>query len=96
MVSALLAAIPGLISIAVVLMIFYYAFAVIAANLFIAIIVNAMQSFSEAEHQETVQALDAAGDHSEGDLQRELQSLRGELGELKRTLAETKQSRQSP
>ena len=32
-------------------------------NLFIAIIVNAMQSYSETEHKETKQAVEAAREH---------------------------------
>jgi len=156
-VGALLAAIPGLVSIALVLMILYYVFAVIATNLFadshpewfgtlgrslytlfqimtleswsmgiarpvmeqypyawaffipfilvatftmlnlfIAIIVNAMQSFSEAEHQETVQALDATRDHIEGDLQRELQQLRAEISELRGMLLAAREGRPAP
>ncbi|MCG6861519.1 MAG: ion transporter [Chromatiaceae bacterium] len=57
-------------------------------NLFIAIIVNAMQSYSEAEHQETVQALQKTQDHIEADLHGELRALRAEIGELKRMLAD--------
>ena len=148
-VGALLAAIPGLGSIALVLCIFYYVFAVIATNLFadtytewfgtlgrsfytlfqimtleswsmgisrpvmeqfpyawaffipfilvatftmlnlfIAIIVNAMQSYSETEHQETTQALQATRAHIEGDIHDEMQSLRSEIGELKTMLAD--------
>lgn len=56
-------------------------------NLFIAIIVNAMQRHSEAEHQETVQALQATQQHIEADLHGELRALRVEIGELKRILA---------
>jgi len=148
-VGALLAAIPGLGSIALVLCIFYYVFAVIATNLFadthtewfgtlgrslytlfqimtleswsmgisrpvmeqfpyawaffipfilvatftmlnlfIAIIVNAMQSYSETEHQETTQALQVTQGHIEANLHEEMQRLRGEIGELKTMLAE--------
>jgi voltage-gated sodium channel len=57
-------------------------------NLFIAIIVNAMQSYSEAEHQETVQALQKTQDHIEADLHGELRAMRAEIGELKRMLAD--------
>ena len=146
-VGALLGAIPGLASIGVMLLIFYYVSAVIATNLFgathpewfgnlghsfytlfqimtleswsmgivrpimetfpyawlffipfiliatftmlnlfIAIIVNAMQSFSEAEHQETVEALQQAQDNIEEDLHKEMQSLRVEMRELKQLL----------
>jgi len=147
-VGALLAAIPGLVSIALVLMILYYVFAVIATNLFadthpawfgnigqslytlfqimtleswsmgivrplmeqhpyawvffipfiliatftmlnlfIAIIVNAMQSYSESEHQETVAALHQTQEHIEADLHGELRALRDEIRELKVLLA---------
>jgi voltage-gated sodium channel len=146
-VGALLAAIPGLSSIALVLMIFYYVFAVIATNLyaashpewfgnlgrslytlfqimtleswsmgivrpvmeqfpyawaffipfilvatftmlnlFIAIIVNAMQSFSESEHRETVDALQTAQDHIETDFHAELRDLRNEIRALKEVI----------
>ena len=147
-VGALLSAIPGLGSIALVLLLIYYVFAVIATNLFataypewfghlgrslytlfqimtleswsmgiarpvmeqfpyawaffipfilvatftmlnlfIAIIVNAMQSYSEAEHQETVQVLDDTRRHIEADLHEELRSLRQEIRQLKEMLA---------
>ncbi len=146
-VGALLGAIPGLVSIGVMLLIFYYVSAVIATNLFgaahpewfgnlgrsfytlfqimtleswsmgivrpimetfpyawlffvpfiliatftmlnlfIAIIVNAMQSFSEAEHQDTVHALQQAQDNIEEDLHKEMQSLHVEIRELKQLL----------
>lgn len=146
-VGALLAAIPGLGSIGLMLLIFYYVFAVIATNLFgaaypewfgsigksfytlfqimtleswsmgivrpvmenfpyawaffvpfiliatftmlnlfIAIIVSAMQSYSEEEHRETVDAVKATQDHIESDLHKEVQSLRGEIRELKQLM----------
>ena len=146
-VGALLAAIPGLGSIGLMLLIFYYVFAVIATNLFgtshpewfgtlgnsfytlfqimtleswsmgivrpvmetfpyawaffvpfiliatftmlnlfIAIIVSAMQSYSEAEHQETVQAIHQTQDTLETDLHEEVQLLRTEIRELKQLL----------
>lgn len=146
-VGALLAAIPGLGSIALVLSIIYYVFAVIATNLFaaahpewfgslgrslytlfqimtleswsmgivrpvmetfpfawiffilfiliatftmlnlfIAIIVNAMQNVSEAEQQEARQAVDAARDHIEADLHAEMRRLREEIVALRATL----------
>lgn len=142
-VGALLAAIPGLGSIAMVLLIIYYVFAVIATklfaaaypewfgdigrslytlfqimtleswsmgiarpvmenfpyawaffipfiliatftmlNLFIAIIVNAMQSVNEAEQAEARQAVDAARDHIEADLHVEMRQLREEIRAL--------------
>ena len=149
-VGALLAAIPGLGSIAMVLLIIYYVFAVIATklfaaahpewfgdlgrslytlfqvmtleswsmgiarpvmekfpyawiffilfilvatftmlNLFIALIVNAMQSVSEAEQKESRQAVVAARDHIEADLHAELRLLRAEIRELKALLPAT-------
>jgi voltage-gated sodium channel len=147
-VGALLAAIPGLGSIALVLLIVYYVFGVIATNLFaaehpqwfghlgrslytlfqimtleswsmgiarpvmenfpyawaffvtfilvatftmlnlfIAIIVNAMQTYSEAEHEEAAQALETAREHIEADLHAELRAVRDEIRELKVLLA---------
>lgn len=149
-VGALLAAIPGLGSIALVLMIIYYVFAVIATNLFavthpewfgnigrslytlfqimtleswsmgisrpvmehfpyawvffipfilvatftmlnlfIAIIVNAMQTFNDAEKQVAVEAVEAAREHIEADLHAEVRALRGEIRELKLLLVQT-------
>jgi len=146
-VGALLAAIPGLGSIGVMLLIFYYVFAVIATNLFasshpewfgtlghsfytlfqimtleswsmgiarpvmetfpyawaffvpfiliatftmlnlfIAIIVNAMQNYSAAEHEETVKDLKKTQDNIETTLHEEMQSLRVEIRELKQLL----------
>jgi len=147
-VGALLAAIPGLGSIALVLMLIYYVFAVIATNLFaathpewfgdlgrslytlfqimtleswsmgiarpvmqshphawlffisfiliatftmlnlfIAIIVNAMQSYSEAEHRETVEAVAQVQAHIEDDLRAEVRALRNELALLRAELS---------
>jgi len=146
-VGALLEAIPGLGSIGLMLLVFYYVFAVIATNLFgeafpewfgtlgnsfytlfqimtleswsmgivrpvmetyplawaffvpfimvatftmlnlfIAIIVSAMQNYSEAEHQETVDALQLTQKHIEADLHEEMKSLRSEISELKQLL----------
>jgi len=146
-VGALLAAIPGLGAIGLMLLIFYYVFAVIATNLFgsaypewfgtlgksfytlfqimtleswsmgivrpvmqsfpyawaffvpfiliatftmlnlfIAIIVSAMQSYSEEEHKETVDAVKATQDHIETDLHKEVQLLRSEISELKQIM----------
>ena len=148
-VGALLAAIPGLGSIAMVLLIIYYVFAVIATklfaaaypewfgdigrslytlfqimtleswsmgiarpvmehfpyawtffipfilvatftmlNLFIAIIVNAMQSYNEAEQHDAKQAVDMARQHIEADLHAEMRDLRAEIRELKALLPE--------
>lgn len=143
-VGALISAVPGLGSIGVMLLIFYYVFAVIATNLFgdaypewfgglgnsfytlfqimtleswsmgivrpimetypyawmffipfimlatftmlnlfIAIIVNAMQTYSAEEHKETVRALEQTEENIELDLHNEIQSLRRELRSLK-------------
>ncbi len=148
-VGALLAAIPGLGSIALVLLILYYVFAVIATNLFaanhpewfgsigrslytlfqimtleswsmgivrpvmetyayawaffipfiliatftilnlfIAIIVSAMQSYTESEHSEHPLSPAPVASPSESELREELQSLRHEIHALK-TLLET-------
>ncbi|WP_292953671.1 MULTISPECIES: ion transporter [unclassified Neptuniibacter] len=148
-VGALLASIPGLSSIALVLLLIYYVFAVIATNLFgsafpewfgsigaslytlfqimtleswsmgisrpvmetypyawaffipfiliatftmlnlfIAIIVNAMQTFTEIETKTTVGAVDQARDHIEADMHAEMKELRAEIGELKHLLQE--------
>jgi voltage-gated sodium channel len=57
-------------------------------NLFIAIIVNAMQAFSEKEHQETVAAVEHAREHIEADLQAEVRAMRGEIRELKALLTQ--------
>jgi len=147
-VGALLAAIPGLGSIAMVLLIIYYVFAVIATklfaashpewfgdlgrslytlfqimtleswsmgiarpvmenfphawiffvafilvatftmlNLFIAIIVNAMQSYTEAEQHGTQRVVEAAREHIEADLHAEMRSLRDEICALKSMLS---------
>ena len=146
-VGALLSSIPGLSSIALVLMLIYYVFAVIATklfganfpqwfgtigeslfslfqimtleswsmgivrpvmelhpnawiffivfiliatftmlNLFIAIIVNAMHSFTEEENRERREALDHVRDHIEDDLHREVTALRDEIAELRQIL----------
>jgi voltage-gated sodium channel len=55
-------------------------------NLFIAIIVNAMQTFQEGEHQDTVQTVEKVGQALEHELHVEVQSLRQEIGELKALL----------
>ena len=150
-VGALLGAVPGLLSIGLVLLLIYYVFAVIATNLFaaafpewfgtlgrsfytlfqimtleswsmgisrpvmeqfphawlffisfiliatftmlnlfIAIIVNAMQTFSEDEHHETVAAVEQAREHIEADLHGEVRALRREVAELKTLLTGTR------
>ncbi|MDO8891360.1 MAG: ion transporter [Sulfurimicrobium sp.] len=154
-VGALLGAIPGLMSIAMVLMIIYYVFAVIATNLFaadypewfghlgrslytlfqimtleswsmgiarpvmenfpyawaffvpfiliatftmlnlfIAIIVNAMQTFTENEQKETVAAVEQAREHIEADLHAEVRAMRDEIRELKMLLTKAPPGRQ--
>lgn len=52
-------------------------------NLFIAIIVNAMQSYREQEHQETVAVVENVRTHIEADLHSEMGALRDEIRELK-------------
>ncbi len=152
-VGALLAAIPGLGSIALVLMIVYYVFAVIATklfsesypewfgtlgdslytlfqimtleswsmgisrpvmetfpyawaffipfilvatftmlNLFIAIIVNAMQSYTENENQNTRQAIKASQIHIEEDLHLQIEALHQDIKELKALIQPNNQS----
>ena len=52
-------------------------------NLFIGVIVSAMQSFASAETEATVSAVGDARDHIEADLHTEMRVLRVELAELK-------------
>lgn len=153
-VGALLGAIPGLISIGLVLLVIYYVFAVIATNLFaadypewfghlgrslytlfqimtleswsmgiarpvmenfpyawaffvpfiliatftmlnlfIAIIVNAMQSYTENEQKETVAAVEQAREHIEADVHAEVRAMRDEIRELKTLLLQGASSR---
>ena len=70
--------------------IFFVIFILIATftmlNLFIAIIVNAMNSFSEEENRGTQAALNDARDHIEADLHQEMANLRDEIAELKQLL----------
>jgi voltage-gated sodium channel len=148
-VGALLSAIPGLSSIAVVLLLVYYVFAVIATNLFattypewfgdigrslytlfqimtleswsmgiarpvmehfpyawaffvpfiliatftmlnlfVAIIVSAMQTYEERDPKGTVAVVEQARDHIEADLHAELRALREEIVELRALLRE--------
>jgi voltage-gated sodium channel len=153
-VGALLGAIPGLSSIALVLLLIYYVFAVIATNLFaasfpdwfgdlgrsfytlfqvmtleswsmgisrpvmevypyawaffvpfiliatfsmlnlfIAVIVNAMQTVSDAEHEETRGVVDQTGEHIEQELHAEVQGLRAEIRALHKLIEAGKEAR---
>jgi voltage-gated sodium channel len=55
-------------------------------NLFIGIIVSAMQGFSDAEHAETLAAVEAAREHVEQDLHGEVRALRAEIAALRSLL----------
>jgi voltage-gated sodium channel len=55
-------------------------------NLFIGIIVSAMQSFAEEDKAQTAAVVDAAREHIEADLHAEMRALRAELAELRRAL----------
>ena len=55
-------------------------------NLFIAIIVNAMQSYNEQEQQDTVAAFEQPRDQKEADVHAEVLALREEIRELKTLL----------
>ncbi len=57
-------------------------------NLFIAIIVNAMQTFQDGEQKDTIQTVEQVGQSIEHELHAEVQSLRQEIGELKALLSE--------
>ena len=78
--------------------IFFVIFILIATftmlNLFIAIIVNAMQTFTEQENRERKDALEETRDHIEADLHRELSELRGDIAELRQLLKSAPQSRE--
>jgi voltage-gated sodium channel len=52
-------------------------------NLFIGIIVSAMQSFTDADKAETIAAVEDAREHIEADLHTEVRALRGEIAELR-------------
>ena len=70
--------------------IFFIVFILIATftmlNLFIAIIVNAMQTFTEEENRERKEALVETRDHIEADLHSEMAALRREIGELRQSM----------
>ena len=55
-------------------------------NLFIAIIVDATQRYSAAEHRETLEKLESTEAHIEQDLHEEMQALRKEVRDLKNLL----------
>ena len=55
-------------------------------NLFIAIIVHAMQTFTEQEQHETVAAVEHAHQHIEADLHAEVHYMRDEIRELKNVI----------
>jgi voltage-gated sodium channel len=56
-------------------------------NLFIAIIVNAMQTFQESEHQSTLDSVSQVGQSVEQELHQEVKVLREELREIKTMLS---------
>jgi voltage-gated sodium channel len=56
-------------------------------NLFIAIIVNAMQSYNEAEQHDATQTVEAVRKHIEADLHAEMGGLRDEIREMKTLLS---------
>ena len=70
--------------------IFFIIFILIATftmlNLFIAIIVNAMQTFTEEENRERKEALVETRDHIEADLHSEMAALRREIVELRQSM----------
>lgn len=55
-------------------------------NLFIGVIVDAMQTVSEAEHADTLDALDRTQDHIEADVHSEVRALRDEIRSLRSLL----------
>ena len=55
-------------------------------NLFIGVIVSAMQSFTDDEKVETIAAVDAARDHVEAYLHAEVRALRSDIAELQQLL----------
>lgn len=67
--------------------VFFIPFILIATftmlNLFIGVIVSAMQSFTDADKAETIAAVEDAREHIEADLHTEVRALRGEIAELR-------------
>lgn len=57
-------------------------------NLFIGVIVSAMQSFTDHDKVETIGAVEAAREHIEADLHSEVRALRDEIRELQGVLRE--------
>lgn len=55
-------------------------------NLFIGVIVSAMQSFAASDKAETIAAVDGARDHIEADLHSEVRALRDEIAALRSML----------
>jgi voltage-gated sodium channel len=55
-------------------------------NLFIGVIVSAMQSFTDADKAETIAAVDEAREHIEADLHSEVRALHSEIVELRALL----------
>lgn len=55
-------------------------------NLFIGVIVDAMQTVSEAEHADTLDALDRTQEHIEADVHAEVRALRDEIRDLRRLI----------
>jgi len=55
-------------------------------NLFIAVIVSAMQTFNAEDSASTVAAVDEARDHVEADVHAQIGALRKEIAELKALL----------
>lgn len=61
-------------------------------NLFIAIIVNAMETYSDNEHQQTVQALEDTRQAIGDDVHAEILALRREVVEIKQLLTQRHES----